>query len=212
VNGIDSIDGGCIVRCFGITKDPKTNNFMMIMGLKEGSLRQFLDDNFTLLDWEQKLVNMMGRIAEGLKAIHDKGLMHHDFHCGNILRDNFNDVFITDLGLCQPANTEFSASDNKKVYGVLPYIAPEVLRGRKYTQASDVYAFGIIAHEICTGLPPYHDIAHDEFLAMKICQGLRPSSNYKIPQIIFDIINQCWNAEPSNARKQKKYIDHYGII
>ncbi|EXX61030.1 hypothetical protein RirG_174620 [Rhizophagus irregularis DAOM 197198w] len=31
---------------------------------------------------------------------------------------------------------------------------------------------------------------------MKICQGLRPKSNYKIPQLIFDIINQCWDADP----------------
>ncbi|POG65476.1 hypothetical protein GLOIN_2v1666197 [Rhizophagus irregularis DAOM 181602=DAOM 197198] len=31
---------------------------------------------------------------------------------------------------------------------------------------------------------------------MKICNGLRPKSNYKIPKLIFDIINQCWNADP----------------
>ena len=46
---------------------------------------------------------------------------------------------------------------------------------------------GIIAYEICTGLPPYHEIPHDEFLAAKICQGLRPKSDYKIPQLILDI-------------------------
>jgi hypothetical protein len=64
------------------------------------------------------------------------------------------------------------------------------LRGKEYTQASDIYGFEIIAYETCTGLPPYHDVAHDEFLAMKICQGLRPKSDYKIPQLIIDIINQ----------------------
>jgi len=63
---------------------------------------------------------------------------------------------------------------------VLPYVAPEALRGKEYTQASDIYAFGIIAYEICTGLPPYCNIAHDKFLAMKICQGLRPKSDYTV--------------------------------
>src|ERR1051325_6669544 len=92
----------------------------------------------------------------------------------------------------------------KKIYGVLPYVAPEVLRGKKYTQASDFYGFGIIAHEVCTGLPPFHDIAHDEFLAAKICQGSRPKSDYKIPQLILDIISQCCDADPSKRPKAVK--------
>ena len=139
-------------------------------------------------------------IAAGLQAIHKKGLIHHDFHCGNILnnKDDNNKFYslITDLGLCKPANVECSQSEDKKIYGVLPYVSPEVLRGKNYTQASDIYGFGIIAHELYTGLPPYHDIPHDEFLAIRICQGLRPKSNYKIPQLILDIIQQCWDADP----------------
>ncbi|RGB39595.1 kinase-like domain-containing protein [Rhizophagus diaphanus] len=184
-----------IVRCFGITKD-KTNKFMMVMDFKNGSLRQHLDNNFISLNWKQKMWGIHV-IAYGLKDIHSKGLIHHDLHCGNILSNFYNSAYITDLGLCQPENVEFSQCSNEKIYGVVPYMAPEVLRGGKYTQASDIYGFGIIAYEICTGLPPYYNIAHDEYLAMKICQGLRPKSNYNIPQLIFDVINQCWDADPS---------------
>ncbi|EXX74727.1 Cdc15p [Rhizophagus irregularis DAOM 197198w] len=197
-----------IVRCFGITKDPKTNNFIMVMELKNGSLRQYLNNNFILLDWNQKLWSLYC-IAVGLKDIHNKGLIHQDFHCGNILSDFNRNSFVTDLGLCQPANVKTFQDNNKKIYGVLPYVAPEVLRGKEYTQKSDIYGFGIIAYEICTGFPPYYDIAHDEFLAMKICKGLRPKSNYKIPQFIFDIINQCWDADPlkrPNANELRELI------
>ncbi|CAB4442371.1 unnamed protein product [Rhizophagus irregularis] len=154
-----------VVRCFGITKDPKTNNFMMVMELKNGSLRQHLNNNFISLSWRQKLRSL-------------------------------EDAYVTDLGLCQPANVKSSQNSNKKIYGVLPYVAPEVLRGKEYTQKSDIYGLGIIAYEFCTGFPPYHDIAHDEFLAMKICQGLRPKCDYKIPQLVVDVINQCWDADP----------------
>ncbi|CAB4411484.1 unnamed protein product [Rhizophagus irregularis] len=59
-------------------------------------------------------------------------------------------------------------AQNNDTYGVLPYVAPEVLRGKEYTQKSDIYGFGIIAYEVCIGLPPYHDIAHDRTLAIKI--------------------------------------------
>ena len=100
-----------------------------------------------------------------------------------------------------------SQNENKEIYGVLPYVAPEVLRGKEYTQASDIYGFGVIAHEVCIGLPPYHDISHEEPLAIRICQGLRPKSNYKIPQLILDIIKQCWDADPLKRPKAKELIE-----
>ncbi|POG63165.1 hypothetical protein GLOIN_2v1784393, partial [Rhizophagus irregularis DAOM 181602=DAOM 197198] len=72
---------------------------------------------------------------------------------------------------------------------------------------SDIYGFGIIAYEVCTGLPPYHDITHDKFLAISICQGLRPKSNYKIPQLILNIIKQCWDADPLKRPKANELYD-----
>src|SRR5205814_323248 len=195
-----------IVQCYGITKDPETNDFMMVMQyIVNGSLRQHLNNNFNSFDWKSKLLHLY-RISVGLKNIHESKLIHQDFHCGNILCDD-KYSYITDLGLCKPANVKPSQSGNKKIYGVLPYVAPEVLRGKEYTQASDIYGFGIIAYEFCTGLPPYHDIAHDEFLAAKICQGLRPNSIYKIPQLISDIIKQCWDADPLKRPKAGELRD-----
>ena len=170
-----------------------------------GSLRQHLNNSFNPLNWIDKLCNLY-YITAGLKRIHEKGLIHHDFHCGNILnskKGGSNSLYslITDLGLCRPASVETSQNNNKQIFGVLPYVAPEVLRGKEYTQASDIYGFGIIAHELCTGLPPYRDIPHDEFLAIKICQGFRPTSNYKVPQLILDIIQQCLDADPLKRPK-----------
>ncbi|RGB27009.1 kinase-like domain-containing protein [Rhizophagus diaphanus] len=189
-----------IIRCYGITKDPESRNFMIVMGYaKDGSLRQYLNNNFNTTRWNEKL-DILQEIAQGLAYIHQKGLIHRDFHCGNILKDS-NFTFITDLGLCRPANVKSSQNECKELHGVLPYVAPEVLRGKVYTQESDIYAFGIIAYEVCTGLPSYHDITHDKFLAISICQGLRPKSNYKIPQLILNIIKQCWDADPLKRPK-----------
>jgi len=175
-----------VILCFGITKDPETNNFMMVMEYAEdGSLRQNLNKNFNSMNWHKKF-DILEDISIGLRDIHKKRLIHQDFHSGNIL-DGFNIYYITDLGLCKPADEK----TDKNVYGVLPYVAPEVLRGKEYTQASDIYGFGIIIYEVINGLPPYHDMAHDEFLAVKICQGLRPKFNIKVPQLIEDIFKQC---------------------
>src|SRR5947209_10198268 len=135
-----------IIRCYGITKDPETNNFMMVMTYAEnGSLRQNLNKNFNSMDWENKFYTLYN-ISEGLKNIHKKRLIHQDFHSGNILLKLKSKCFITDLGLCLPADEKSDKTD-KNVYGVLPYVAPEVLRGKDYTQASDIYGFGIIIYE-----------------------------------------------------------------
>src|SRR4051812_39850331 len=190
-----------VMMCFGITKDPESNDFMMVMGYAiNGSLRQYLNNSFNSMTWDKKL-HILEMIANGLRDIHGQGLIHHDFHCGNILELNYDHIQITDLGLCQQAYVKPSQNEHKNIYGVLPYVAPEVLRGKEYTQESDIYGFGIIAFEVCTGLPPYHDIAHDKILAISICQGLRPKSDYKIPQLILDIITKCWDADPLKRPK-----------
>jgi serine/threonine protein kinase len=72
------------------------------------------------------------------------------------------------------------------------------LRGQNYTKASDIYSFGIIMYEVISGLPPYHDVCHDENLAIKICQGLRPRFNIKVPQLIVHLIKRCLDANPLN--------------
>ena len=66
----------------------------------EGSLRKCLT-KIVKNNWNQKLY-MLYRIISGLKKIHEKGLIHRDFHDGNILNHKKNTediVYISDLGL-----------------------------------------------------------------------------------------------------------------
>uniref|UniRef100_U9T742 Protein kinase domain-containing protein n=1 Tax=Rhizophagus irregularis (strain DAOM 181602 / DAOM 197198 / MUCL 43194) TaxID=747089 RepID=U9T742_RHIID len=101
------------------------------------------------------------------------------------------------MGLCKPANYNELENAKNNIYGVLPYIAPEILRGQNYTKAADIYSFGIIMYEVISGLPPYHDLKHDNNLAIKICKGLRPRFNIKVPQLIVHLIKRCLDANPS---------------
>jgi len=144
-------------------------------------------------------------ITYGLIHIHKNELMHRDLHIGNILKLKYK-TFITDMGLCKPADSTLE-NTKSKIYGVLPYIAPEVLRGQNYTKASDIYSFGIIMYEVISGLPPYHDISHDNNLAIKICQGLRPRFNIKVPQLIVHLIKRCLDANPLNRPSVNEIAD-----
>src|SRR5207249_8209828 len=115
---------------------------------------------------------------------------------------------ITDMGLCKPADyNKLENTNNNNVYGVLPYIAPEILRGQNYTKAADVYSFGIIMYEVFSGLPPYYDVSHDKSLAMKICLGLRPRLNIKVPQLVVHLIKRCLDANSLNRPTAKELDD-----
>ncbi|CAG8552534.1 14427_t:CDS:2 [Funneliformis mosseae] len=52
-----------------------------------------------------------------------------------------------------------------------------------------------------TGLPPHYDVPHEFPLAIQICDGLRPESNFKVPQQILKIIEKCWDKDPSKRPK-----------
>ncbi|RHZ65782.1 hypothetical protein Glove_311g59 [Diversispora epigaea] len=158
-----------ITRCFGISKNPSSQNYIIVM---------------ELLD------------------------IHRDLHSGNILvnrdySDYIHRASITDLGLCSLENDLILKSDNKSnnIYGSIPYIPPEVLRGNAFTKNGDIYSFGGIMYEMATGKQPFYDRAHDTRLIIDIYNGIRP----KIPDIMLDWIPKlysdfmykCWNGNPS---------------
>ncbi|EXX70465.1 Ypk2p [Rhizophagus irregularis DAOM 197198w] len=149
---------------------PYTLNYMVVLDYaNKGNLRR----NLTKViknTWKQNLY-MLYKIISGLYEIHKLNLIHCDLHDGNILNHNNekdkddlenevdnNLVFISDLGLCQPVKSSLK-KDN--IYGVMPFMAPEILRGKPYTPASDIYSFSMIMWEFTSGVPPFNDRAHD---------------------------------------------------
>ncbi|RHZ81675.1 hypothetical protein Glove_117g39 [Diversispora epigaea] len=179
----------------GITQDPETHSYMMVLEYAEdGNLREYLKINFNNINWIQKL-HSLTELSFSSKLIHELDIVHQDFHPGNILSKNFKDsIQISDFGLSKLIGANPNSLGKKNIFGVLPYIAPEVLNGEEYTKAADVYSYGIIAYEIVTGFPPYPDIPHDKDLAMKICNGLRPKIPFHTPNLITRTIMRCWDA------------------
>jgi serine/threonine protein kinase len=147
-------------------------------------------------------------IIKGLKEVHQNQMVHRDFHTGNILIDNSNSIptlrgvipagiQISDMGLCG----EVDNTDKTNIYGVMPYVAPEVLRGKPYTQAADIYSFGMVIYFIITGRQPFENCAHDQELALNICNGIRPEIP-EIPELksnlYIDLMKKCWDSNPDN--------------
>ncbi|KAG9284720.1 hypothetical protein G9A89_002605 [Geosiphon pyriformis] len=198
-----------VSKMYGITQNAATLEYGIVMEFAEhGDMRKYLSKNFHSMSWEYKLF-IARFIASGLDSIHSSGMVHRDLHSGNILqyKSFYFNARICDLGLCQPTNTnhEATTTEEKKIYGVIPYIPPEVLRGEKFTLAGDIYSFAMLLWELATGKPPFHDRSHDHFLIMDILNGQRPKiTSPLIPLCIAEIIEKCWDANPENRPSVKE--------
>ncbi|RHZ84592.1 hypothetical protein Glove_79g120 [Diversispora epigaea] len=186
--------GKWAIALYGITKDPTKNKYMIVMQYAlEGSLRKMLNEKFKELNWHDK-IRILLHIAEGLSEIHKDYFVHKDFHSGNIVNDTLTKTYITDFGLCE----QIFEKNPEKVYGVIPFMAPEILNGKIYTRESDMYSFGMIMLEVFTSYPPFYDIQHDLNLIMSICNGHKPEIKCEVPQLLKDVMEKCWNIDPHN--------------
>jgi len=102
------------------------------------------------------------QLAAGLDAAHQAGVVHRDFKCGNVMLVSTGDgvrAVITDFGLARTSTTvetdsgSISAAD--EVVGTPDYMSPEQIRGAPVTQATDIYALGVVIYVALTGKLPF---------------------------------------------------------
>src|SRR5436190_1549139 len=119
---------------------------------------------------------------------HDSNILNHKIRKGHI------SSYISDLGLCRPVKSSLKKDD---IYGIIPFMAPEVLRGKPYTPASDIYSFSMIMWEFTSGVPPFNNRTHDHLLNLGICKGERPKIAENTPKCYVDLMKKCWDPEPT---------------
>ncbi|GBC27945.2 kinase-like domain-containing protein [Rhizophagus irregularis DAOM 181602=DAOM 197198] len=96
------------LRFYGMTKDPVTNEFIMIIEFaSEGSLRSILLSEFNKISWDDK-IRILGHLILGLNNLHKLGYFHKNLHSRNVLvhynYDKCYNTYISDFGLNGPGN------------------------------------------------------------------------------------------------------------
>jgi len=96
------------------------------------------------------------QFIDGLEAMHKIGIAHRDLKPENLLMDADFNLKIADFGFA----TEFKLENGSQVMmntscGTKGYLAPELLKGKKYNQKCDLFAVGIILFTTYAGFPPF---------------------------------------------------------
>ncbi|GBC04175.1 hypothetical protein RclHR1_05550012 [Rhizophagus clarus] len=181
-----------IVQCFGLTQDLLEGSYMLVIRELDTNLKDYLQQYQSKFTWKERLEIILD-IGKSLSRIHNEKAIHRDLHSGNILYNQYKDKwFISDLGFCGPADKPL-----KSIYGNLPYIAPEVIVGKEYTFASDIYSIAMLMWEISSGQRPFINYEDKYDLAMDIVNGMRPEIISGTPSKYKKLMEQCWDADPT---------------
>jgi serine/threonine protein kinase len=203
------LQSGSLADYFGMTKDP-TSCYMFVMRYYEnGNLYSYLDDYIGVLCWRD-IVDMLWEISAGLNFIHERDLVHGNLHGGNILVENEMDSIdtkIADTGLHGPVDKQISS---KQIYGVIPFVAPEIFNGHTLSKESDIYSFGMIMWMLSAGVRPYCDRPHDSQLIQEICSGTRPNIVSGTPPVFARLMLQCLDADPFNRPTASQLCEYLG--
>ncbi|RGB35363.1 kinase-like domain-containing protein [Rhizophagus diaphanus] len=206
-----------LIETYGFTKDPKLDDYIIVMQYaSEGDLHKYLQKEFTEIDWKKK-IKILEYISSGLFVIHNENFIHRDLHSGNILVNNENcqyyEYAVGDLGLSRPVNDTLS---NNEIYGVIPYIAPEIFKGSTFSKESDIYSLGMIMWELTTGCKPFANVEHDHRLIYNIIDGVRPEITEDTPNFYSNLMKRCWDSDPKKRPSVKEiyniFFNWYGQL
>ncbi|RHZ71335.1 hypothetical protein Glove_259g34 [Diversispora epigaea] len=199
----------CTTRFLGISKNPSTQNYIIVMEPCDTTVQDYLSNWSLDTLWTLKL-DLLHEIIQGLNALHENNFVHCDLKGENISMKGIHELYPLDIFI-DPVLYELSDNKNNNVYGSIPYIPPEVLRGNEFTEEGDIYSFGGIMYEVATGNQPFVDQAYDTYLMIDICNGVRPKVPDMmlnlIPKCYLDLLYQCWDDDPSKRPTTREVID-----
>ncbi|MEY4179407.1 MAG: hypothetical protein RLY70_2981 [Planctomycetota bacterium] len=140
------------------------------------------------------------RVAMGLAAAHERGLVHRDVKPANVLvMADSGQVKLTDFGLAR-AGSDSRLTEAGMLVGTLAYMAPEQLEGQPIDCRVDLYGLGCVLYAMGAGRPP---INGDNSLAIMrgVLAGKIPplaSLRPQLPAALVSLVEQLLAREPAN--------------
>ena len=142
-------------------------------------------------------------IADALAHAHERGVMHRDLKSTNVMITP-RGAKVLDFGLARVIDThqidvlshsQRSLTGEGMIAGTLPYMAPELLRGERGDQRADIWALGVLLHEMVGGRRPFAGATGFELSAAILHQPPGPLPP-AVPAPLAAIIQRCLAKDP----------------
>ena len=155
----------------------------------------------------ERAVDITIQIAHGLVKAHAQGIIHRDIKPANVFITNDDQVKILDFGLAKLAG-QLKLTTTGKAMGTAAYMSPEQVSGEDVGPRTDIWALGVILHEMATGRLPFleeyemavmYSIVHEE---PETISSLRPG----VPAELEKIVNKAM------AKKQAERYQNAGEL
>ena len=154
-----------VVQVFGVvTTNPEFLGFVLEF-LQGGSLRQVLDDDGRVEEPMRRV--WVSDIARGMAYLYSQGVEHRDLKSANVLLTEKMRAKVADFGLskCEDLKTTVASTmDAGGLAGTWAFMAPELLRNRRFTEKSDVYSFAVVIWEVHDRGQPWDGLGHPQII------------------------------------------------
>jgi serine/threonine protein kinase len=169
-----------------------------------GDLRSLLDsDRAAQLTWSNAKFKLAIDVADALVYLHtlNPKFIHRDLKSRNILVHASLGAKLSDFGISRQRSLDETMTAG---VGTTRWIAPEVILGKHYTEAVDIYSFGLVLSELDTSKIPFHDATNshghslqDITILQMVSRGLlQPSFSSNCPQDIQELARLCTQFNP----------------
>lgn len=174
--------------------------------MESGSLDQFLQRNRGKLTMPEMLHLLRG-IANGMHYLSQMQYVHRDLAARNILVGSDLTCKVSDFGLSRVLDNDPHATYTTQGGKIaLRWTAPESIRFREFTSASDVWSFGIMMWEVMSyGEKPYWDMTNKQVI-QSIGNGMRLPAPTNCPKALHELMLECWSLDPKKRPTFAKIV------
>ena len=194
--------------------------YYLVMELLEGrALSELLDDHGRLSS--RRALHLLGQVASGMARAHELGVVHRDLKPANIMVDrrDGDHVTLVDFGLSKTESGWSGAQMTSEgdLLGTPDYMAPEQWLGQLVDARADVYAFGVMAYEMLSGVLPFHGKTHVVVMQSHLSDPPVPLEERGLTDLapgLDELVLHCLQKKPSerpdDMRAVKRALDRMG--